>query len=493
MEKNVINVPKELNIANLEPIKIEKNNNTYYLNIEVDKDIIIFSINDKDKLLSINYIKAMSYQEIKDLNKVFCMLNSINEFYDYLERLSKNNKLNIEKNEEKISIILNIEVFLKQEIIEINLYPVKKDLDLNIKNIYKEILYIKKKINDIDILKNENKELREKVGKQNKEIKSIKENEINKLKEKFEKQNKEINNIKEKQNEINELKDKIEKLIQEIKNIKKTPPPQPEKQVVSLPQPQTLTRQTNPPLSVPNSSKIQVTVGNSLSIPPPPLTPTPSPPPSIPNASNIKVIEGNSRFIPPPPPPPPLPPYIQNESVIMKADEMRMIFSTIEKKMNKKIKKIKKLYQATIDGGDPINFHSKCDNIGNTLVIIKSEGFRRFGGFTPIPWKSNIIKNYISDHSLKTFVFSLDNQKIYYLIKKEKSVYHYKDYGPCFGEGHDIGIVGNPIKEKVLYTCQLSYDYKGDQYSLSEYKYNKIFNKKKIKALEYKVFQFIFF
>ena len=46
----------------------------------------------------------------------------------------------------------------------------------------------------------------------------------------------------------------------------------------------------------------------------------------------------------------------------MKADEMRMIFSTIEKKMNKKIKKIKKLYQATIDGGDPINFHSKCDN-----------------------------------------------------------------------------------------------------------------------------------
>ena len=176
----------------------------------------------------------------------------------------------------------------------------------------------------------------------------------------------------------------------------------------------------------------------------------------------------------------------------MKDDEEQMIFSTIEKKMNKKIKKIKKLYQATIDGGDPINFHSKCDNIENTLVIIKSEGFRRFGGFTPIPWKSSI-KNYISDHSLKTFVFSLDNKKIYYLIKKEKSVYHYKDYGPCFGEGHDIGIIGNPIKEKALYTCQISYDYKGDQYSLSEYNYNKIFKKQKIKAFEYEVFQVIFF
>ena len=139
-----------------------------------------------------------------------------------------------------------------------------------------------------------------------------------------------------------------------------------------------------------------------------------------------------------------------------------MIFSTIEKKMNKKIKKIKKLYQATIDGGDPINFHSKCDNIGNTLVIIKSEGFRRFGGFTPIPWKSNIIKNYISDHSLKTFVFSLDKNKISSLKKKCFSVYHDKDNGPCFGFGHDIGIEGNPLIENTLYTCKSnSFDYEG--------------------------------
>ena len=39
-------------------------------------------------------------------------------------------------------------------------------------------------------------------------------------------------------------------------------------------------------------------------------------------------------------------------------------------------------------GGDSINFHKKCDNIPNTLILIKSEGNRRFGGFTPIPWKS---------------------------------------------------------------------------------------------------------
>ena len=31
-------------------------------------------------------------------------------------------------------------------------------------------------------------------------------------------------------------------------------------------------------------------------------------------------------------------------------------------------------------------------------------------------------------------------------------VYHYKESGPCFGDGCDIGINGNPLKEKTLYT-----------------------------------------
>ena len=49
--------------------------------------------------------------------------------------------------------------------------------------------------------------------------------------------------------------------------------------------------------------------------------------------------------------------------------------------MNKDIKEIKKLYQTNIGGDGPINFHSKCDNIPNTLTIIKYTGNRRFGGF----------------------------------------------------------------------------------------------------------------
>ena len=79
--------------------------------------------------------------------------------------------------------------------------------------------------------------------------------------------------------------------------------------------------------------------------------------------------------------------YLMNKSMIMKEDERNFIFTKIESNMCKKIKEIKKLYQATIDGGDSIN-HKKSDNIPNTLVLIKSDGQRRFGGFTPIPWIS---------------------------------------------------------------------------------------------------------
>ena len=58
--------------------------------------------------------------------------------------------------------------------------------------------------------------------------------------------------------------------------------------------------------------------------------------------------------------------------------------------------------------------------------------------------------------------------------------------GPCFGNGHDIAINHNPIKENTLYTRQCSYDYKGDNYALSEYD-----GKRHLKALEYEVFKVI--
>ena len=359
-------------IINYEPIKIEQNQIIYILNIEEIEDKIIFSIDDKEQLPSINYKRTMTFQEIKKLDSIFFDLNSFKEFYDYLKSLSNNCQLNIKKNREKLTIIFSVEVLLKQKKIEINLYPAKKDINLNIEEISKELIDMKDKIKEIDNLKNDNKKL-----------------------------NIEINNIK-KENAIQKLK--IEEQNKEIKYLKES----------------------------------------------------------------LKYLFKSS---------------------IMKDDEKDIIYKEIEHKMNKKVKEIRKLYQATLNGGEPINFHSRCDNIPNTLVLIQSEGNKRFGGFTPIPWKSEEKGTYIKEPEKKTFIFSLDNKKIYYLKDGDyASVFHGKINGPCFGGGRDIAIDGNPLKENKLYTRQYSYDYKDYENCLSEYQ-----SPYKIKALEYEVFQIIFY
>ena len=47
-------------------------------------------------------------------------------------------------------------------------------------------------------------------------------------------------------------------------------------------------------------------------------------------------------------------------------------------RINKRILDIKKLYQASIDGGDAEIFHKKCDSIPNTLVLIESNDNRKW-------------------------------------------------------------------------------------------------------------------
>jgi hypothetical protein len=177
-----------------------------------------------------------------------------------------------------------------------------------------------------------------------------------------------------------------------------------------------------------------------------------------------------------------------NNSSILKGSEFDMIHFAIKSRLDKQVKEVKKLYQATIDGDGPINFHTKCDNIPNTLTIIKSAGNRRFGGFTTQTWDSS--EKYKDDKS--AFVFSLDKQKIYSYKNNGKAIYCKKDGGPIFGQARDINIGINPIQMKTLYTNEssslyCSYDYEGDNNALSEDgKASSIY------AVEYEVFQIIF-
>ena len=165
-----------------------------------------------------------------------------------------------------------------------------------------------------------------------------------------------------------------------------------------------------------------------------------------------------------------------------------MIYPAIKERMNKEIKEIKKIYQATKDGDNSKTFHQLCDGIPNTLVLYKSAGNRRFGGFTSQCWNVEICGD-ISDKNC--FLFSLDKNKIYYSKNNIFQINNYNRDGPSFSKNgtYIIKIESNALKNKNLYTNEndLIDIFGEDKNALSEDgKFKGIY------AKEYEVFQIIF-
>ena len=163
-----------------------------------------------------------------------------------------------------------------------------------------------------------------------------------------------------------------------------------------------------------------------------------------------------------------------------------MIYNAIKNRLNKEIKEIKKLYQASIDGEVPSKFHTKCDNIPNTLIIIQSVGNRRFGGFTTQLWDTR--SGYKDDKN--AFLFSLDKKKIYPYKHDGKAIYCHLNFGPVFDKV--ITLYTRPLSKKDLWTnessIESSYDFYGDNNALSEDG-----RLSRIQGVECEVFQIIFY
>ena len=165
-----------------------------------------------------------------------------------------------------------------------------------------------------------------------------------------------------------------------------------------------------------------------------------------------------------------------------------MIYSAIKERMNKEIKEIKKLYQATKDGGDSKTFHNLCDGISNTLVLYKSAGNRRFGGFVSECWKTG--DGTIPDKNC--FLFSLDKKKIYHSKNNDLQIVTRSFDGPSFTDykgTYIIEIDGNALKNKNLLTNENKFKdiFGGVENALSEDgKFEGVY------AKEYEVFQIIF-
>ena len=136
------------------------------------------------------------------------------------------------------------------------------------------------------------------------------------------------------------------------------------------------------------------------------------------------------------------------------------------------------LYKATVDGDDCKEFHKKCDFMGATITIVKSETGRRFGGYTSVSWDKSLA-NYC-DKGIN-FLFSLDTRKYYKNTSGSYQTYHDSDRGPCFGSSHDLYICTGCLNNQSSHTIKSCFE------MTSSYELNG--GIKNFKVLDYEVFQ----
>ena len=71
-------------------------------------------------------------------------------------------------------------------------------------------------------------------------------------------------------------------------------------------------------------------------------------------------------------------------------------------------KKLELLYRASENGFSAAAFHQKCDNVADTLTIVRTEFGRTIAGFTKYTWNTVKDGNYVNDSGRHAFLLSLD-------------------------------------------------------------------------------------
>lgn len=111
-----------------------------------------------------------------------------------------------------------------------------------------------------------------------------------------------------------------------------------------------------------------------------------------------------------------------------------------------KDQKWKLAYRASEDGFSAVDFHRKCDNLPNTLTIIKSDKGYIFGGFTSSLW-NKVPYGFVRDKN--AFIFSLlnkDHMPIKIKVREgseEYAIVGNERFGPMFGGDIDLVIYDN--------------------------------------------------
>ena len=376
-------------------IKLPNSEKEYILIIKVEKDddkSMFFNLYNNQDFTNENYQIKIKLEELKLLNKIFRIFDSMKDCAETISNVLKNSnpKIIIEKN--GASLIIDFYISGMEKKNQISIFLKKQTIEPNMcyKLLLDEINKLTTKVNDLEIL----------VNSKNKKINEIEKN-------------------------YEELKQK-HKLLEEQHNT----------DIINLKS------------LIPNQNNNN---NNNNNINP-----------------NLKTFEEQQKSN-----------NNEQSTIINNLLELNFLGNQFRLIYPGKNVIYNLLYRKSRDSDKASVFHSKCDKIRGTLILIKTVDNLKFGGYTNETWEGDNVQK--ADNT--AFIFSLNNNKAYKIKKNKKAIFCSPLYGPCFCGNNAATIIIHDNSDKEGGECSKAIDSNYDGF-VDDYEINRGKSKFKISDIE---------
>ena len=132
----------------------------------------------------------------------------------------------------------------------------------------------------------------------------------------------------------------------------------------------------------------------------------------------------------------------------------------------KPIESLQLLFRGSKDGFKAKTFHEKCDNIHDTVVIVRTDGQTNntVAGYSHYRW--NQANGYVNDAGKKAFLLQLNRREKYVPQNENSLIFCSNGCGPTFGGGNSL--FGGGYDLRISDDCNSN----NNSYSNFPYTYN---------------------
>ena len=108
----ILNTPKD---DNSQTFNLKFDNCEYRILLNIEKNQLLILCQNNTQLSNFCYKNHFSLEDLKNLNKLFLCLSSLEEILNSLKELFKNNKVKIKKENEKIILLVTLTNLIGKE------------------------------------------------------------------------------------------------------------------------------------------------------------------------------------------------------------------------------------------------------------------------------------------------------------------------------------------------------------------------------------------